>query len=400
MAPQELEKSASKYAAAAIKADSQGAIGMAITDYQNASETLMKLIRLYPTSTLNKIYMQGYKKYQERIKALRETHGADIEPVVDPNASPDEQRKSLARTQPHKDEGDLEDLVMREKPDVKWSEVIGLDDAKGALRESIVYPSKRPDLFPLGWPRGMLLYGPPGTGKTMLAAATANELDGYFINVDAASMMSKWLGEAEKNVSKLFKMARKYNEREGKPVILFIDEVDSLLGDRNSEVGGEIRAKNQFLSELDGVNGKGKDTMMYVIGATNKPWSLDEPFLRRFQKRIYVSLPNQEARQKLFKQYTEPLEKSSRFNLITIARQFDGYSASDIKDVCQGAQLLVVNELFKSPNYHEPINGETAQDPREITMADFKDIKTKRKPSVSIENIRAYHKWSEAFGAL
>ena len=400
MAPQELEKSASKYAAAAIKADSQGAIGMAITDYQNASETLMKLIRLYPTSTLNKIYMQGYKKYQERIKALRETRGADIEPVVDPNASPDEQRKSLARTQPHKDEGDLAPPLMKEKPDVKWSEVIGLDDAKGALRESIVYPSKRPDLFPLGWPRGMLLYGPPGTGKTMLAAATANELDGYFINVDAASMMSKWLGEAEKNVSKLFKMARKYNEREGKPVILFIDEVDSLLGDRNSEVGGEIRAKNQFLSELDGVNGKGKDTMMYVIGATNKPWSLDEPFLRRFQKRIYVSLPNQEARQKLFKQYTEPLKKSSRFNLITIARQFDGYSASDIKDVCQGAQLLVVNELFKSSNYHEPINGEIAQDPREITMADFKDIKAKRKPSVSIENIRAYHKWSEAFGAL
>jgi SpoVK/Ycf46/Vps4 family AAA+-type ATPase len=400
MAPQELEKSASKYAAAAIKADSQGAIGMAITDYQNASETLMKLIRLYPTSTLNKIYMQGYKKYQERIKALRETRGADVEPVVDPNASPDEQRKSLARTQPQKDEGDFEDLVMKEKPNVKWAEVIGLDDAKGALRESIVYPSKRPDLFPLGWPRGMLLYGPPGTGKTMLAAATANELDGYFINVDAASMMSKWLGEAEKNVSKLFKMARKYNEREGKPVILFIDEVDSLLGDRNSEVGGEIRAKNQFLSELDGVNGKGKDTMMYVIGATNKPWSLDEPFLRRFQKRIYVSLPNQEARQKLFKQYTEPLKKSTRFNLITIARQFDGYSASDIKDVCQGAQLLVVNELFKSSTYHEPIKGEIAQDPRELTMADFKDIKAKRKPSVSIENIRAYHKWSEAFGAL
>jgi SpoVK/Ycf46/Vps4 family AAA+-type ATPase len=400
MAPQELEKSASKYAAAAIKADSQGAVGMAITDYQNASETLMKLIRLYPTSTLNKIYMQGYQKYQERIKALRETRGTDVEPVVDPNASPEEQRKSLARAQPHKDDGDLDDLVMKEKPDVKWSEVIGLDDAKGALRESIVYPSKRPDLFPLGWPRGMLLYGPPGTGKTMLAAATANELDGYFINVDAASMMSKWLGEAEKNVSKLFKMARKYNQREGKPVILFIDEVDSLLGDRNSEVGGEIRAKNQFLSELDGVNGKGKDTMMYVIGATNKPWSLDEPFLRRFQKRIYVSLPNQDARQKLFEQYTEPLKKSSRFNLITIARQFDGYSASDIKDVCQGAQLLVVNELFKSSNYHEPIDGEIAQDPRELTMADFKDIKAKRKPSVSIENIRAYHKWSEAFGAL
>jgi len=401
MAPQELEKSASKYAEAAIRADSQGAVGMAITDYQNASETLVKLMRLYPNSALNKIYMQSYQKYQERIKALRENRGVDVEPVVDPNASPEEQKKALARAQPHKGEQqDLDDLVMKEKPDVKWVEVIGLDDAKGALRESIVYPSKRPDLFPLGWPRGMLLYGPPGTGKTMLAAATANELDGYFINVDAASMMSKWLGEAEKNVSKLFKMARQYNEREGKPVILFIDEVDSLLGDRNSEVGGEVRAKNQFLSELDGVNGKGKDTMMYVIGATNKPWSLDEPFLRRFQKRIYVSLPNQAARQKLFEQYTNPLRKSDRFNLISLAKQFDGYSASDIKDVCQGAQLLVVNELFKSPNYHEPVQGESAQDPRELTMADFKDIKAKRKPSVSIENIRAYHKWSEAFGAL
>ena len=401
MAPQELEKSASKYAEAAIRADSQGAVGMAITDYQNASETLVKLMRLYPNSALNKIYMQSYQKYQERIKALRESRGADVEPVVDPNASPEEQKKALARAQPNKDDQqDLDDLVMKEKPDVKWTEVIGLEDAKGALRESIVYPSKRPDLFPLGWPRGMLLYGPPGTGKTMLAAATANELDGYFINVDAASMMSKWLGEAEKNVSKLFKMARKYNEREGKPVILFIDEVDSLLGDRNSEVGGEVRAKNQFLSELDGVNGKGKDTMMYVIGATNKPWSLDEPFLRRFQKRIYVSLPNHDARQKLFEQYTNPLKKSDRFNLSSLSKQFDGYSASDIKDVCQGAQLLVVNELFKSPNYHEPIEGEIAQDPRELTMADFKDIKAKRKPSVSIENIRAYHKWSEAFGAL
>ena len=141
------------------------------------------------------------------------------------------------------------------------------------------------------------------------------------------------------------RQARKYNEREGKPVILFIDEVDSLLGDRNSEVGGEIRAKNQFLSELDGVNGKGKETMMYVIGATNKPWSLDEPFLRRFQKRIYVSLPAQEARYKLFEQYTNPLKKSSRFNLSSLAKQFDGYSASDIKDVCQGAQSVSYTHL-------------------------------------------------------
>ena len=179
MAPQELENSASKYAADAIKADSQGAVGMAITGYQNASETLMKLMRLYPDSKLNRIYTERMQKYQGRIKDLRNTRAGSVEPVVDPNATPEEQKKSLARVQSNTSSNDsLEDLILKEKPDVKWAEVIGLDDAKNALRESIVYPSKRPDLFPLGWPRGMLLYGPPGTGKTMLAAATANELDG------------------------------------------------------------------------------------------------------------------------------------------------------------------------------------------------------------------------------
>ena len=280
----------------------------------------MKLMRLYPESKLNRVYTERMQKYQGRIKALRNTRAGSVEPVLDPNATPEEQKRALSRVQPNtQSDGNLEDLILKEKPDVKWIEVIGLDDAKNALRDSIVYPSKRPDLFPLGWPRGMLLYGPPGTGKTMLAAATANELDGYFINVDAASMMSKWLGEAEKNVSKLFSMARGYCEREGKPVILFIDEVDSLLGDRTTEVGGEIRAKNQFLSEMDGVNGKGKELMMYVIGATNKPWSLDSPFLRRFQKRIYVSLPSTEARENLFELYTSPLRKNSRVNSLTLA---------------------------------------------------------------------------------
>ena len=399
MAPQELENSASKYASDAIKADSLGAYGMAISGYQNAAATLMKLMRLYPDSKLNQIYTERIRAYQSRVKELQNTRAGNIEPVVDPNASPEEQRKSLARAQPKSDDS-MEDLVLKEKPDVKWSEVIGLDDAKNALRESIVYPSKRPDLFPLGWPRGMLLYGPPGTGKTMLAAATAHELDGYFIVVDAASMMSKWLGEAEKNVSKLFTMARGYCEKEGKPVILFIDEVDSLLGERNSEVGGEIRAKNQFLSEMDGVNAKGKDGMMYVIGATNKPWSLDHPFLRRFQKRIYVSLPSTVAREKLFDLYTSPLRKNSRVNSLSLAKQFDGYSASDIRDVCQDSQMQIVNELFRSPDYHEPVTGETPSQPRELTMMDFKNIKIKRRPSVSTEMVRAYHKWSEQFGAL
>jgi SpoVK/Ycf46/Vps4 family AAA+-type ATPase len=395
LAPQELENNASKYASEAIKFDSQGARGMAITHYQHAIDALVKLIQLYPTSKLNPIYKDRCNSYHNRITALQESRG--VEPAVDPNASPKEQQASVQR---QTDENDFEDLVMKEKPNVTWSEVIGLDDAKNALRESIVYPTKRPDLFPLGWPKGMLLYGPPGTGKTMLAAATANEMDGYFINVDAASMMSKWLGEAEKNVSKLFVMARKYAEKEGKPVILFVDEVDSLLGSRNSEVGGEVRTKNQFLTEMDGVNGKGKDLMLYVIGATNKPWSLDWPFLRRFQKRIYVSLPTQEARENLFRQYTAPLKNALRVNIAELSKLFDGYSASDIKDVCQAAQIKAVHEIFNAPDYHEPVEGEAPIQPRELLTADFKAIMERRKPSVSLEMVRAYHKWSEEFRAL
>ena len=395
MAPQELEKNASQYATAAIKYDSQGARGMAVTHYQKAIDSLLKLMHLYPDSKLNKIYTERMKSYKTRIEVLQ-ANGIGIEPTVDPTASPQEQKASLAKNT----QNNFDDMVMREKPEVKWRDVVGIDDAKNALRESIVYPTKRGDLFPLGWPRGILLYGPPGCGKTILAAATANELDGYFINVDGSSMMSKWLGEAEKNVSRLFKMAHSYAEREGKPVILFIDELDSLLGERTNEIGGEVRSRNQFLTEMDGINSKGKDTKLYVIGATNKPWSLDHPFLRRFQKRIYVSLPSVEAREKLFFLYTNQLKLDSRVRLHTLASIFDGYSASDIKDICQAVQLKVVNEMFQSSQYKEPIDGEAPSKPADIGMKDFRETMTRRKPSVSMDMIRAYYKWSEQFKAL
>lgn len=420
LAPQELENSASKYAAEAIRLDSEGSRGMAIQSYQRAIEALVKLVQVYPEYKLNRIYMERASTYQNRIKALQmtldDTEGmsegkSDLASGEVVNPPPRQKRNSVHTRVQNTDEPsgvqndihkasetskvDFDGLLLKEKPEVSWDEVVGLEDAKRAIRESIVYPTKRPDLFPLGWPRGMLLYGPPGCGKTLLAAAAAAEIDGYFINVDASSMMSKWLGEAEKNVSKLFVMARKLYESEKVPVLLFIDEIDSLLGARNSEVGGEVRVKNQFLTEMDGINGKSKESLLYVIGATNKPWTLEAGFLRRFQKRIYVTLPDIASRTNLFSQYTKPLKKDRVFKCDELAKVAEGYSASDIKDICQAAQLKVVDELFESGKALE-----STSNPRPVTMSDLKEIFKVRKPSISTEMIRAYMRWSDQYKAL
>ncbi len=384
-ASQELEKAATSYALEAVRLDKQGSRGMAITMYQKAIETLLKLVHLYPDYGLNTVYIQRAMAYQERIKALQGV--GPIEPqlektadVIDPSGT--------------KEKATYDELVLKEKPNVTWDQVIGLGQAKKAIKEAIVYPVERPDLFTLGWPRGILLFGPPGCGKTLLAAAVATEIEASFVSVDAASVMSKWLGEAEQNVAKLFASARK-SANNGCPSIVFIDELDSLIGMHSNEVGGETRVRNQFLKEMDGIIDKGKKLHAYVIGATNKPWALDWPFIRRFQKRIMVPLPDYEARLGMFKLYTAHLKLASDVDLDGFARLSEGFSGSDLRDICQSAHLRVIGELFESG-----LASDKHVQPRSISTDDFRTILEERKPSVSLDVVASYNRWFDAFKAL
>src|SRR5512139_451421 len=390
-ASQELEKAATAFALDAVRLDKAGAKGKAIALYQKAIESLLQLVQLYPEYGLNKVYVQRAIAYQERIKALQgAVTPADFQ--IDAGERNSDGAGGGATTEGGK--SSYEELIVTEKPKVNWEEVVGLDTAKKAVKEAIVYPVQRPDLFPLGWPRGILLFGPPGCGKTLLAAAVATELDATFYSIDAASIMSKWLGEAEQNVAKLFGSARK-SSIEGKAAIVFVDELDSLMGQHSNEVGGEIRVRNQFLKEMDGVMDKGKALHVYVIGATNKPWDLDWAFIRRFQKRILVPLPDHPTRLMMLKLYTSNLQIEQDVDLHELARLSEGFSGSDIRDVCQSAQLKLIGEFFESGQAMDK-----QAKPRPLTMTDFRGILEDRKPSVSMSMLSHYSRWFEAFKAL
>ncbi len=388
-----LVEHAKRYALAAVQHDTNGNKDAAIRNYEAAITLLEKAVRLYPDHPLRDTFIVYIKKYRKRVEQLKR--------MMIPQGEGGEEDESIYVDV---DTGDTVEndatgensvkppaFVQVEKPSVRFDEIAGLEEAKQAIKEAIVFPIKRPDLFPLGWPRGILLFGPPGNGKTMLAAAIANEIEGEFLYVDAASIMSKWLGEGEKNVKKLFKYARLKAEK-GVPVIIFIDEIDALLGVNISEVGGEVRVRNQFLKEMDGLQDKVKNYHVYVIGATNKPWKLDEPFIRRFQKRIYIPLPDKETRRKILELYTGKLSLADDVDIDKLAEIMEGYSGSDIKDVVQAAYMITVREFFEKK--------ESLDKPRPISMDDFYAVLSKRKPSVNRKMVEMYEKWFEEFKAL
>lgn len=288
--------------------------------------------------------------------------------------------------------------------EVHWEDIAGLESAKSSLKEAVVYPFLRPDLFRgLREPvRGMLLFGPPGTGKTMLARAVATESHSTFFSISASSLTSKYLGESEKLVRALFAVARKLS-----PSIIFVDEIDSIMGSRNSEGENESsrRIKNEFLVQWSSLSsaaaGNNKsdsadedDERVLVLAATNLPWSIDEAARRRFVRRQYIPLPEPETRsvhlKRLLSHQKHTLTDEDFTTLLTLT---DGFSGSDItslaKDAAMGPLRELGDKLLLTPT----------ENIRSMALKDFQSSLNYIKPSVSQEGLARYEDWAAKFGS-
>ncbi|MBA0834458.1 hypothetical protein Goarm_006811, partial [Gossypium armourianum] len=233
---------------------------------------------------------------------------------------------------------------------VKFDDIGALEDVKKALNELVILPMRRPELFSHGnllRPcKGILLFGPPGTGKTLLAKALATEAGANFISITGSALTSKWFGDAEKLTKALFSFASKLA-----PVIIFVDEVDSLLGARGGGFEHEAtrRMRNEFMAAWDGLRSKDSQRIL-ILGATNRPFDLDDAVIRRLPRRIYVDLPDAGNRMKILKIFLAQENIGCNFSFEELANATEGYSGSDLKNLCIAAAYRPVQELLEEEN--------------------------------------------------
>ncbi len=265
--------------------------------------------------------------------------------------------------------------VYVEVPEVRWDDIGGLDEVKQELREAVEWPLKYPDVFEkmgIRPPRGILLFGPPGTGKTLLAKAAATESGANFIAVRGPEILSKWVGESEKAIRKIFERARQVA-----PAIVFFDEIDSIAparGYRHDTSGVTDRIVNQMLTEMDGIQPLSN---VVVIGATNRPDILDPALLRpgRFDRIIYVPPPDKEARKQIFKIHTRKVPLAEDVDLDKLAELTEGYTGADIEAVVREAVMLKLREKLEVGP---------------VEMRHFLQALKKVPPSLTPEDIRRY----------
>ena len=309
----------------------------------------------------------------------------------------------------------LEREVVDTNPNVSFDDIAELNQAKKALQEAVLLPLIIPDYFKgirRPW-RGVLLYGPPGTGKTMLAKALATQGKTTFFNVHSSSFASKWRGESEKLVRILFEMARFYA-----PTTIFIDEVDSLCSKRGegNEGDGSRRVKAELLVQMEGVNSntsasanekseEDKRKIVTVMAATNRPWDLDDALRRRFEKRVYIPLPNEKGRLQLFNLNLKKIEVDKNINYDKLVKLTDGYSGADISNVCREASFMPmrreliankgrkIEDLVNDPEFRAKIRAA-------ICMPDFEKAIGNISKSVSAKDLEVYDKWTKEFSSV
>jgi len=284
--------------------------------------------------------------------------------------------------------------VVHTQLSVTWDDIAGLEFAKQSVKEAVIWPILRPDLFTglRRVPRGLLLFGPPGTGKTLIGKAIAKESGATFFSISASSLMSKWVGEGERLVRTLFKVAE-YRE----PSVVFIDEVDSLLCQRNEkDMEASRRIKTEFLVQLDGV-GTASEARVLVVGATNRPQELDEAARRRFVKRLYIPLPNEDGRSALVRRLLCSNETSlSEEEVQELVKRTAGYSGADIQNLCQEAALGPIRELTGVKD----ISSVDPSDVREISFRHFEGAFRVVRPSVAPSEVEGYLEWDRMFGSM
>jgi transitional endoplasmic reticulum ATPase len=271
--------------------------------------------------------------------------------------------------------------IVKEKPNIKFDDVAGLDGVKEDIRLKMVYPFEHPELaerFGIRGGGGVLLFGPPGTGKTMLAKATAGELDATFFSISPADVLSKWVGEAEQNIKKLFDAARGE-----KRAVIFIDEIEALVPARRDEGSSVMqRVVPQILQGMEGFDKK--TTPVMFMGATNCPWQLDPAVLRpgRFDEKVYIPLPDVAARRKMLDVYLgkRPVHDALDFN--ALADKLDGYSGADIKYICDRAATV--------PFLQSVATGEEG----EITWKIIEEVILDTPRSVTREMLGKFEHWS------